>query len=136
MSSWYQPETPPPPPAKSASLNQILAMLVFGGIGSYFVITAIRSRPGQSLAVGGILILCALIFFAGLISKNRVVELVASGILLIGSSLLVAITINSGQWIWALGAVFFLLCVAVIQLKHRFIDQSQPPSDERRNPYD
>ena len=133
MSSWYQPETPPPPPAKSASLNQILAMLVFGGIGSYFVISAIRSRPGQSLAVGGILILCALIFFAGLISKNRVVELVASGILLIGSSLLVVITINTGQWIWALGAVFFLLCVAVIQLKHRFIDQAAPGVP--RNPY-
>lgn len=110
-------------------------MLAFGSLGSVFVIQAIGARPGKSLYTGGILIVCAFIFFAGLIVKNRVVELIASGFLLFGSGVLAMMTVRTGEWLWAIGAVFFVLCVVVINLKHRFIDQSRLPDDTPRNPY-
>lgn len=134
MSSWYQPETPPPPPSTSASLKQILAMLAFGSLGSVWVIQAIKSQPGNSLGVGSVLILFSLIFFAGLISKNDIVELIACGALLLGAGGLLAITINTHRMLWGVGAFFFVLCIVVIQMKHRFIDK--PTTDIPRNPYD
>lgn len=135
MSNYYQPEKPLPPPTGSATLRQILGMFVFGSMGSIFVIRAIKSQEGNSLRVGSILIVCAFIFFAGLISKNDIVEMISSALLLLGSGILVAITINTHEWLWGLGAVFFALCVVVIQLKDRFIDQSHTPDDGPRNPY-
>lgn len=135
MSSYYDPQSTPPPPGQSASLKQIVVMLLFGTLGSLFVINAIRSQPGNSLYVGAILIGFALVFFAGLISSNRVVELAASGILLMGAAGLVAITVNTREILWGAGALFFLLCIVVIQLKHRFRDQSAPPDGGLRNPY-
>ena len=135
MSNRYQPENPPPPPTGSATLRQILGMLLFGSMGSFFVIQAIKSQEGNSLRAGSILILFAFVFFVGLISKNEVIELIASGVLLLGAGGLVAITIATREWIWGLGAVFFVLCIVVIQLKDRFIDQANtthdPPSPYR-----
>lgn len=135
MSTWYQPETPPPPPSNSASLKQILAMLAFGSLGSIWVIQAIKSQPGNSLGVGSILIVFALIFFVGLISKKFIVETVACGLLLLGAGGLIAITINTHRILWGVGAVFFLLCIVVIQLKYRFIDKPATTDNELRNPY-
>lgn len=135
MSSYFDPQSPPPPPAKSASFKQIILMLAFGTVGSLFVINAIRSQPGNSLGVGAVLIAFSLIFFAGLISRKRVVELLASGALLLGSGLLVAITVQSRDALWGVGAVFFVLCIVVIQTKHRFVDTSETPDGELKNPY-
>lgn len=135
MSSYFDPNSPPPPPSKSASFTQIILMLAFGTMGSLFVINAIRSQPGNSLGVGAVLIAFALIFFAGLISRNQVVELLASGALLLGAGVLVALTVQSRDVLWGVGAVFFVLCIAVIQLKHRFVDKSTVPDDELKNPY-
>jgi hypothetical protein len=135
MSSYFDPKSPPPPPAQSATFKQIVVMLLFASLGSMFVINAIRSQQGNSLFVGVVLIFFALVFFAGLISRNQVVELVASGILLLGAGGLVALTVISRDVLWGAGAVFFVLCVAVIQLKHRFIDQAAPPDSGLRNPY-
>ena len=134
MSSYFDPTSTPPPPGQSASFRQIVVMFLFGTLGSLFVINAIRSQAGNSLYVGAILIAFALVFFAGLISNNRVVELAASGILLMGAGGLVATTINTRDLLWGAGALFFLLCIVVIQLKHRFRDQS-PPDGGLRNPY-
>lgn len=135
MSSYFDPSSPPPPPSQSANLKQIVVMLAFGSLGSLFVINAIQSQPGNSLYIGAILIAFALIFFAGLISNNQVVELVASGILLVGAGGLVATTVNTREILWGVGAIFFVLCIVVIQMKHRFKDQS-PPDGGLRNPYD
>lgn len=110
-------------------------MLAFGTMGSLFVINAIRSQPGNSLGVGAVLIAFALIFFAGLISRNQVVELIASGALLVGAGVLVAMTVQSRDVLWGIGAVFFALCIVVIQTKHRFVDQSTPANGELKNPY-
>jgi hypothetical protein len=134
MSSYFDPKSTPPPPGQSASLKQIVVMLIFGTLGSLFVVNAIRSQAGNSLYVGVVLIAFALVFFAGLISTNQVVELVASGILLLGAAGLVAITINTREILWGAGALFFLLCIVVIQLKNRFRDQP-PPEGGLRNPY-
>lgn len=136
MSSWYEPDTPPPPPTQSASFRQIIGMLAFGGLGSYFMVKAIGSRPGQSLYTGGILIIFAFVFFTGLIVKNRIVELITSGILLLGAGVLVAMTIGTREWIWGLGTVFFLTCVLVINAKYQFMDEAQQNNDHMRNPYD
>lgn len=135
MSSWYEPDSPPPPPTQSATFKQIIAMLAFGSLGSVFVIQAIGARPGQSLYTGGILIIFAFIFFAGLIVKNRVVEIIASALLVFGAGVLVMMTVNNGEWLWAVGAVFFLLCVVVINVKHMFIDQTHADDSTPRNPY-
>lgn len=135
MSSYFDPSTPPPPPSKSASFKQIISMLVFGTMGSMFVIKAIQSQPGNSLGVGGVLIVFAMIFFAGLISRNQVVELVASGALLLGAGVLVAMTVQSREILWGFGALFFALCIVVIQLKHKFVDQTETKDGELKNPY-
>lgn len=135
MSSYFDPSAPPPPPSKSAGFKQILLMLAFGTLGSLFVVNAIQSQPGNSLAIGSILIVFALLFFAGLISRNQVVELVASGALLLGAGVLVAMTVQSREILWGVGAVFFVICVVVIQLKHKFVDQSTPADGEMKNPY-
>jgi hypothetical protein len=135
MSSYFDPKSPPPPPAQSATLKQIVVMMLFGTLGSLFVMNAIQSQPGNSLYVGGVLIFFALVFFAGLISRNQVVELVASGILLLGAAGLVVLTAQSRDVLWGAGALFFLLCIVVIQVKHRFADQSAPRDGEMRNPY-
>lgn len=135
MSSYFDPSAPPPPPSKSAGFKQILLMLAFGTLGSLFVINAIQSQPGNSLAIGGILIVFALLFFAGLISRNQVVELVASGALLLGAGVLVAMTVQSREFLWGIGAVFFVICVVVIQLKHKFVDQTTSADGEMKNPY-
>lgn len=135
MSSYFDPNTPPPPPAKSASFKQILLMLGFGSMGSLFVINAIRSQPGNSLGIGAVLIAFALLFFAGLISRIRIVELVASGALLVGAGVLAALTVQSRDVLWGLGAVFFVLCIVVIQTKHRFVDKTETPDGELKNPY-
>lgn len=126
MSSYFDPESPPPPPSQSASFRQIILMLAFGAMGSVFVISAIRSQPGNSLGVGAVLIMCAFIFFAGLISRRAIIETIASGLLLIGAGVLVAMTIQTRDWLWGLGAVFFALCIVVIQMKQRFKDQATP----------
>ncbi len=110
-------------------------MFAFGTLGSLFVINAIQSQPGNSLGVGGVLIVCAFIFFAGLISRNQFIELFASGFLLIGAGVLVAMTIQSRDALWGFGALFFVLCIVVIQLKHRFVDNTQTPDGELKNPY-
>ena len=135
MSSYYDSENPPPPPAKSASFKQIVVMLLFGMFGSIFVIKAVQSQPGNSLYVGAIMIAFALVFFAGLISGKEIVELIASGILLLGAGGLAATAFNTQDILWVSGAVFFILCIVVIQLKNRFKDQSNPPDGELRNPY-
>lgn len=135
MSSYFDPNTPPPPPAKSASFKQILLMLGFGSMGSLFVINAIRSQPGNSLGIGAVLIAFALLFFAGLISRIRIVELIASGALLVGAGVLAALTVQSRDVLWGLGAVFFVLCIVVIQTKHRFVDKTETPDGELKNPY-
>ncbi len=135
MSSYFDPKSPPPPPAQSATLKQIVVMMLFGTLGSLFVMNAIQSQQGNSLYIGGVLIFFALVFFAGLISRNQVVETVASGILLLGASGLVVLTVQTWDVLWGIGALFFVLCTAVIQLKHRFVDQSSPPDGEMRNPY-
>lgn len=136
MTSYYDPKSPPPPPSRSASFKQILAMLGFGLIGSLFVVNAIQSQPGNSLGIGAVLIAFAMIFFAGLISRNRVVELIASGALLLGAGVLAALTVQTRDVLWGVGAIFFVLCIVVIQLKHRFVDQSTTPDGEMKNPYD
>ena len=110
-------------------------MLAFATLGSLFVIKAIQSQPGNSLGVGGVMIVFALIFFAGLISRNQVVELVASGALLIGAGVLVAMTIQTRGVLWGIGAVFFVLCIVVIQMKHTFVDKTELPDGEMKNPY-
>lgn len=110
-------------------------MLLFGSMGSLFVINAIQSQPGQSLRTGGILIVFAFFFFVGLISKNQIVELIACGALLLGAGGLAAITVLSRNVLWGVGMVFFLLCIVVIQQKHRFVDQTHRPDDEMKNPY-
>lgn len=110
-------------------------MLGFGTLGSVFVVNAIQSQPGNSLYVGLVLIAFALIFFAGLISRNQVVEMVSSGALLLGAGVLVAMTVQSRDVLWGIGAVFFVLCIVVIQLKHKFVDQSPPQNGEMKNPY-
>lgn len=110
-------------------------MLGFGTMGSLFVINAIRSQPGNSLGVGAVLIAFALIFFAGLISRNQVIELIASGALLLGAGALVAITVQSRDVLWGVGAIFFVLCIVVIQMKHRFVDHTTPRDGEMKNPY-
>lgn len=111
-------------------------MLLFGTFGSLFVVQAVQSQPGNSLYIGAVLIAFALIFFAGLISGKDVVELIASGMLLLGAGGLAAIAINTRDLLWVAGAVFFVMCIVVIQLKNRFKDQSQPPPDGGlRNPY-
>lgn len=110
-------------------------MLAFGSLGSVFVINAIQSQPGNSLGIGAILIAFALLFFAGLISRNRVMELIASGALLLGACVLVVLTIQSRDVLWGVGAVFFVLCIVVIQLKHRFVDKPTTPDGELKNPY-
>lgn len=133
--SYYDPESPPPPPSRSASFKQIIMMFGFGSMGSLFVIQAIRSQPGNSLYIGAILIAFALVFFAGLISRNQVVELIASGLLLLGASVLVVMTVQSRDVLWGVGAVFFVLCIVVIQMKHRFVDKSTTPDGEMKNPY-
>lgn len=135
MSSYFDPKSPPPPPAQSATFKQIIVMLLFGTLGSLFVMNAIQSQQGNSLYVGVALIFFALVFFAGLISRNQIVETVASGILLLGAGGLVALTVQTRDVLWGAGALFFLLCIAVIQLKHRFIDQSTRPDGGPRNPY-
>lgn len=135
MSSYYDPQSPPPPPAKSASFRQIIVMLLFGTMGSLFVINAIQSQQGNSLYVGTILIVFALIFFAGLISRSQVMELIACGVLLVGAGVLVAMTIQSRDVLWGFGAVFFVLCIVVIQMKHRFVDRTETPAGELKNPY-
>lgn len=135
MSSYYDPESPPPPPSKSASFKQIILMFAFGTLGSLFVINAIQSQPGNSLGVGVILIVFALLFFAALISRNQIVELVVSGALLLGAGVLVAMTVQTRDVLWGVGAIFFVLCIVVIQLKHRFVDQSTPANGEMKNPY-
>lgn len=135
MSSYYDPQSPPPPPAKSASFKQIILMLAFGTMGSMFVINAIQSQPGNSLGVGAVLIVSAFIFFAGLISRNQVIELIASGFLLIGAGVLVAMTIQSRDVLWGFGALFFVLCIVVIQMKHKFVDRAKVPEGELKNPY-
>lgn len=135
MSSYYDPNTPPPPPSKSASFKQIILMLAFGMIGSVFVINAIQSQPGNSLGVGAILIAFALLFFAGLISRNQIIELIASGALLLGAGVLVALTVQTREVLWGVGAVFFVLCIVVIQAKHRFVDKPITPDGELKNPY-
>lgn len=135
MSSYFDPNSPPPPPAQGATLKQVVVMLLFGIMGSLFVMNAIRSQPGNSLYVGVIMIVFAMVFFAGLISSSQVVELVASGILLLGAGGLLAFAINTREILWGVGALFFLLCIVVIQLKHRFRDQSPPPDGGLRNPY-
>lgn len=135
MSSYYDPNTPPPPPSKSASFKQIILMLAFGMIGSVFVINAIQSQPGNSLGVGAILIAFALLFFAGLISRNQIIELIASGALLLGAGVLVALTVQTREVLWGVGAVFFVLCIVVIQAKHRFVDKPTTPDGELKNPY-
>lgn len=135
MSSYFDPETPPPPPAKSASFKQIILMLAFGMIGSLFVVNAIQSQPGNSLGIGAVLIVCALIFFAGLISRSQVMELIASGVLLLGAGVLVALTVQTRDVLWGVGAFFFVLCIVVIQLKHKFVDQSTHKNGEMKNPY-
>lgn len=133
--SYYDPDSPPPPPSSSANFKQILMMLAFGTMGSLFVINAIRSQPGNSLGVGAVLIAFALIFFAGLISRNQVVELLASGALLLGTGVLVVITVQTREVLWGSGAIFFVLCIVVIQMKHRFVDKSPPSNGEMKNPY-
>lgn len=135
MSTYFDSENPPPPPSKSASFKQIIVMLAFGMFGSVFVIQAVQSQPGNSLYVGMVMIFFALVFFAGLISGREIVELVASGILLLGAGGLAAVAFNTRDLLWAAGAVFFVLCIVVIQLKHRFKDQSDLPDGELRNPY-
>lgn len=135
MSSYYDSENPPPPPAKSASFKQIVVMLLFGTFGSMFVVKAVQSQPGNSLYVGSMMIAFALVFFAGLISGKEIVELIASGILLLGAGGLAAIAFNTRDILWVSGTVFFILCIVVIQLKNRFKDQSDPPEGELRNPY-
>lgn len=110
-------------------------MFLFGTLGSLFVINAIQSQPGNSLGVGGVLIVSAFIFFAGLISRNQVVELIASGYLLIGTGVLVALTIQSRDPLWGFGALFFVLCIVVIQMKHKFVDKTEIPEGELKNPY-
>ncbi len=110
-------------------------MLAFGTMGSLFVINAIRSQPGNSLGVGAILIAFALLFFAGLISRNQVIELIVSGALLLGAGVLVAITVQTRDVLWGAGAVFFVLCIVVIQVKHRFVDKPSTPDGEMKNPY-
>lgn len=110
-------------------------MLAFGTMGSLFVINAIRSQPGNSLGVGAILIAFALLFFAGLISRNQVIELIVSGALLLGAGVLVAITVQTRDVLWGAGAVFFVLCIVVIQMKHRFVDKPELPDGEMKNPY-
>lgn len=135
MSSYFDPETPPPAPTQSANFKQILLMLAFGSLGSFFVIKAIQSQPGNSLGVGAVLIVFALLFFAGLIVRNQVVELIVSGLLLMGAAGLVVLTIQTREFIWGVGAVFFVLCVVVIQLKHFFVDQSDSPDEGMKNPY-
>lgn len=135
MSSYYDPDIPPPAPSKSASFKQIILMLAFGTIGSVFVINAIQSQPGNSLGIGAILIGFALLFFAGLISRNQVVELIASGALLLGAGVLVAMTVQTRDVLWGVGAIFFVLCIVVIQLKHRFVDKPSTPDGELKNPY-
>lgn len=135
MSSYFDPNSPPPPPTKSASFRQIILMLGFGTLGSLYVINAIRSQPGNSLGIGAVLIVFALIFFAGLISRNQVVELAASAALLLGATVQVVITIQSREVLWGIGAVFFVLCVVVIQMKHRFVDQTPAADGEMKNPY-
>lgn len=135
MSSYYDPDSPPPPPTQSASFRQILFMLGFGTLGSLWVINAIRSQPGNSLGIGAVLILFALIFFAGLISRNRVIELGASAALILGAGVLAALAVQSRDVLWAVGAIFFVLCIVVIQLKGRFVDKSPTPDGEMKNPY-
>lgn len=110
-------------------------MLGFGTIGSLFVVNAIQSQPGNSLGVGAVLIAFALTFFAGLISRNQVIELIASGALLLGAGVLVALTVQSRDVLWGVGAIFFVLCIVVIQTKHRFVDKSLPADGEMKNPY-
>ena len=135
MSSYFDPKSPPPPPAQSATLKQVVVMIAFGTFGSLFVMNAIKSQQGNSLYIGAVLIFFALVFFAGLISRNQVVELVASGILLVGAAGLVVLTVQSREVLWGAGALFFALCVVVIQVKYRFADQTTPPDDGPRNPY-
>lgn len=135
MSSYFDPQSPPPPPAQSATLKQIVVMLLFGTLGSLFVMNAIQSQQGNSLYIGGVLIFFALVFFAGLISRNQLVELVASGILLVGAAGLVVLAVQSREVLWGAGALFFALCVVVIQTKHRFADRTLPPDGGLRNPY-
>lgn len=133
--SYYDPDSPPPPPTESASFKQIIMMFGFGTLGSIWVIRAIQSQPGNALGIGAVLIMFALIFFAGLISRNQIVELVASGALVLGASILVVMTIMSRDVLWGVGAVFFVLCIVVIQMKHRFVDKSPTPDGEMKNPY-
>lgn len=135
MSSYFDPQKPPPPPAKSATLKQMLAMLVFGTMGSLYVVNAIQSQPGRSLGIGAVLIVCAFVFFAGLISRNQFIELFASAILLLGAGVQVAMVIQTHRILWGVGALFFTLCVVLIHLKHRFIDQNRFPDGELKNPY-
>lgn len=135
MSSYFDSENPPPPPANTASLKQVVIMLAFAMFGSVFVIKAVQSQPGNSLYIGVVLIAFALIFFAGLISSKEIVEIIASGVLLLGAGGLAALAFNTRDILWAAGAVFFVLCIVVIQMKHRFKDQSTPPDGGLRNPY-
>lgn len=134
MSTYFDPDSQPTPPTRSASFKQIIAMFLFGSMGSLFVVNAIKSQAGNSLRTGTILIVFALVFFAGLISKNSVVELISSGILLVGAGGLVALTINTREILWGVGAIFFVLCIAVIQLKNRFVDKPDLPTNGLRNP--
>lgn len=135
MSSYFDSENPPPPPSSSASLKQVIVMMFFGLFGSMFVINAVQSQPGNSLYIGAVLIAFALVFFAGLISSSEIVELIASGILLVGAGGLAVVTFNTRDFLWAAGTIFFVMCIVVIQLKHRFKDQSTPPDGGLRNPY-
>lgn len=131
------PDTPPlPPPSQSASLKQILVMFGFASLGSLFVINAIRAYPGNALWAGMGLAIFGMIFFAGMISKARPVELFACAMLTIGAGGLIAIYSRDHKPIWLFGFLFFVLCVLVILSKHRFIDQPTEAGDRPRNPYD
>lgn len=110
-------------------------MFSFGTVGSLFVINAIQSQPGNSLGIGVILIVLALLFFAALISRKQIIELIVSGVLFLGVGVLVAMTVQTRDVLWGVGAIFFVMCIVVIQMKHRFVDKSVPPDGEMKNPY-
>lgn len=136
MSSYYDPAHPPTPPTRSATIRQIVAMLLFGGLGSTFVIRAIRYWPEQALYTGTVLIVFAFMFAIGMISKSRTVELISCGVLAFGLGLLGLIYVRERDWLWLFGFVFFAMCIVVILLKPRYIDASARDADAPlRNPY-
>jgi hypothetical protein len=120
----YEPDYVPPPPSSGASPKQVGAFVVLAVVLALFVLIAFNENQENILQVGTFLIALGLVFGAGLISRNEIVQYITAGIMMFGGGIAIGLAVRDGQTFWYIGCVLFFLCAGLIIAKDQILDIS------------